>query len=95
MRILQPQDDDAVAVQCDRTMVASIDFDCDHCIRFRCEVQGEIVPALLRFIAGESGVSGDVLQLAADAVLADYDLLLQVVNVLAQEIYAYQCVDIS
>jgi len=39
-------------------------------------VQGEIVPALLRFIAGESGVSCDVLQLAADAVLADYDLLL-------------------
>ncbi len=76
-------------------MVAAVYLDCNDCIRFRCAVQRDVVPALLCFISGESGVACDVLQLAADAVVADDDLLLQVVYVLTEKIYSCQTVDID
>lgn len=91
--IRNPQHDCLVAVERDRSAeaVENLHDICDPCLLGNVDVKRQVIARLFCLLPGKSCVSGDMLQRACDAVVADFDILLQIRVRLSEEIVLYGC----
>lgn len=90
---LDAGDQDAVLVQRDGAVIAADDLrGNDRAVR-RLGVDDQVMAALLRRVAGEAGVAGDVLQRAGDLLRTDEDAALEIADGFTEKIGA--CRDIG